>query len=66
MYDNLRRELERKNIAIVAVARLIGCSDKTVWNKLNGATDFTVAEAVTINDTLLPEFNFGYLFTRTA
>lgn len=66
MYENLRLELARKNITQEAVAKLIGCTEKTLRNKLNGTTDFTVSEAMLINDNILPEFGFGYLFSRSA
>lgn len=66
MYDNLVTELRRKNITNKAVAELIGTSEKTVFNKINGVTEFTVPEAMAIRNNLLPEFRIGYLFTRTA
>ena len=66
MYNNLVVELRRKNITNKAVAELIGTSEKTLFNKINGATEFTVPEAMMINKNLLPEFRLDYLFTRTA
>lgn len=66
MYHNLVHELKKKNITNKAVAELIGISEKTFFNKVNGASEFTLTEAMSINDNLLPEFKLGYLFTRTA
>lgn len=66
MYHNLVHELKKKNITNKVVAELIGISEKTFYNKVSGATEFTLTEAMSINDNLLPEFKLGYLFTRTA
>ena len=66
VYSNLAAELRRKNITQKTVGDLIGCSEKTVFNKMNGNTEFTVPEAIAINTNLLPEFKLTYLFTRTA
>lgn len=65
MYANMTNELRRKNITNKAVAELIGSTEKTVVNKLNGSTDFTVSEAIAINENLLPEFRLSYLCTPT-
>lgn len=62
MYSNLSKELKEKNITQKAVADLIGCSEKTLFNKLNGITEFTVPEAISICKNMLPEFRLGYLF----
>ena len=48
-----------------AVAELIGSSEKTVVNKLNGTSEFSVSEAMMININLLPEFRLAYLCTAT-
>lgn len=65
MYGNLSSELQRKNIAQKVIADLIGCSEKTVTNKISGRTDFTISEALKIHRNLLPEFDMDYIF-RTA
>ena len=62
MLANLNNELRRKNITQNAVARMIGVTDKTLTNKLSGATEFTVNEAFLIRKNLLPEFTMAYLF----
>lgn len=66
MYPNLIHELRKKNITNKAVSELIGTTEKTLFNKVNGATEFTLTEAMSINSNLLPEFRLEYLFTRTA
>lgn len=62
MHTNLRKALRAKRIRLKTVAALLGCSARTVANKLNGKTDFTVTEALMIHDELLQEYNFKRLF----
>lgn len=55
MFTNLRNELQAKNISLIAYSRLLGISEKSVQNKLNGITEFTLSEIkATLN--VLPEF----------
>lgn len=65
MLGNMIAELRRKNITNKAVAELIGAAEKTVVNKLNGTSEFTISEAIAININLLPEFNLSYLCSPT-
>lgn len=65
MLGNMIHELRRKNITNKAVADVINASEKTVVNKLNGTSEFTISEAMAININLLPEFRLSYLCTPT-
>lgn len=65
MLGNMISELRRKNITNKAVAEVIDASEKSVVNKLNGTTEFTISEAMAININLLPEFNLSYLCAVT-
>ena len=65
MLGNMISELRRKNITNKAVAEVINASEKSVVNKLNGTTEFTISEAMAINVNLLPEFRLSYLCTPT-
>lgn len=65
MLGNMIHELRRKNITNKAVAELIDTTEKTVVNKLNGTSEFTVSEAIAININLLPEFRLSYLCAPT-
>lgn len=65
MLGNMISELRRKNISNKAVAELIGSTEKTVVNKLNGTSEFSISEAMAINVNLLPEFNLSYLCAET-
>lgn len=66
MYANLVNELRNKKITNRVIAELIGCDEKTVFNKLNGKSDFSITEGLMIRHNVLPEFDMDYLFTRTA
>lgn len=66
MLGNMITELRKKNITNKAVAELINTSEKTVVNKLNGTSEFTVSEAMAINTNLLPEFKLSYLCVSTG
>lgn len=61
---NLRAALDAKRISVIAFAALLGISEKTARNKLNGDTDFTLGEAIKIKTELLPEYDLFYLFER--
>ena len=61
MFANLRNELRAKNISLVAFSKLIGCNDKTVQNKLNGITEFTLSE-IQVTLEIFPQFKMEYLF----
>lgn len=62
MYANLAKELSSKNITNKAVASMLGCTEKTLYNKISGITDFTISESICIQRNLLPEFQIVYLF----
>ena len=66
MFPNLSDALKDKGITLKAVAILIGCTEKTLQNKMNGITEFTLSEALLINENLLPEFRLQYLFSKQA
>ena len=66
MFPNLARELKNKGITYRAVAGLIGCTEKSVQNKMSGVTDFTLSEVLLINENMFPEYELKYLFKKTA
>lgn len=66
MFPNLAKELKNKGITYKAVAGLIGCSEKSVQNKMSGITDFTLTEVLLINENMFPEYELRYLFKRAA
>lgn len=62
MYKNLMEVLKRKGITNKAYADYLGITEKTVWNKLQGKTEFTLSEALK-TCVLMPEYKMDYIFT---
>lgn len=65
MLENLNSALQRKNVTQDAVAKTLGISRKTLTNKLNGSTSFTIDEAFSVQHNFLPEYTMDYLFRET-
>lgn len=63
MFANLREALDQKNITLKAYAAVLGVTEKTIQNKLNCLTPFTLPEVWTTCFDLLPEYSWSYLFT---
>lgn len=58
----LKKVIEDSPIGARGYAKLLDISDKTLYNKLIGATDFSYKEYQRLK-TLLPEYNMDYLMT---
>lgn len=70
MNSNLIAELVKKGIPTRNVAKVIaktvGVSEKTARNKINGITEWTLPEAIKINDELFERtMSIEYLFERS-
>lgn len=64
---NLRAEMERYGVTVANIQKILGCSEKTVRNKINGETDFTLPEAFKIKNEFFKGYTLEYLFaTDTA
>lgn len=61
---NLKAEMVRRSISILDIAREIGRTDRSVREKINGRTQFSVPEATTVRDRFFPGFSLEYLFTN--
>lgn len=59
---NLIAEMARYGFKVKDIQNVLGCSEKTVRNKINGVTEFTYREAETIKNKLFPELQLEYLF----
>lgn len=60
----LKRVLESKGMTIKGSAELLGISEKTLYNKIVGVSEFTYGEVKKLR-TLLPEYNMDFLLTET-
>lgn len=54
--------MKEKGISALAIANLIGTTEKTVNNIINGDSDFTLSEALKIRDNLFPGLDLCYLY----
>lgn len=62
MHRILRAEMIKKNKTITQLASEIGVTEKTLRNKINGDTDFTLPEAQAIRRILKSELTLDELF----
>ncbi len=60
--DNLKAEMARAGVSKEDIKNLLDCSMRTVDNKLDGVTDFTIPEAFKIRDSFFPSQRMEYLF----
>ncbi len=60
---NLSAEMSRYGVRNTDIKKLLACSEKTVTNKLNGASEFSVSEAMQIRDMFFPGMRLEYLFS---
>ena len=61
---NLSAEMARNGVTNSDIKALLGCSDKTVFNKVHGLTPFSVWEAIKVRDELFPGMRVEYLFAK--
>lgn len=62
MYYKLLNEIAKKGITRKSLANRIGVTEKTLFNKLNGRSDFTFTELKKIRNIVAPEYNLEKLF----
>lgn len=68
IFSNLNAELARHNIKNSEFAKLLGITPRTLTNKLNGITEFTLSE-IKKTAKAFPNVSIDYLFeenTKTA
>lgn len=58
---NLSVEMARFGVSNADIRAVLSCSSKTVINKLNNATEFSVSEAIAVRDALFPGLRIEYL-----
>lgn len=52
--------MDTRGISKKSCAELLGITEKTLYNKLTGATEFTYSEVKRLH-SFLPEYNIDYL-----
>lgn len=66
MYPNLNAEIARHGIKTKDIVKVLGISEKSVRNKLNGKTQFTIPEALKIRNKLFPKMTVDLLFSENG
>ena len=61
-FMHLKEALRKRNISNKAYAEFLGVSEKTVQNKINGKTEFTLSEVTKTMKIIFPEYAMEYLF----
>lgn len=60
----LKRVLDANGMTIKGTAGLLGISEKTLYNKIVGASEFTYGEVKKLR-AMLPEYNVDFLLEPT-
>ncbi len=61
---NLELEMVRFGVSNYDIQRILGCSPKTINNKLAERTEFSLDEAMKIRDAFFRGMQLEYLFAR--
>ena len=56
--------MQAKNVTRTDLLELLDISEKTLRNKISGATDFTWSEAKKIRNTFFPDQDYDKLFEQ--
>ncbi len=59
---NLQLEMKKRGVSLYDMQSVLGCTERTVRNKLSGATDFSYSEVLKIRDSFFPGMQLEYLF----
>lgn len=60
--NNLKAEMKRKEITISEIARTLNKTTATISNKVNGVFEFSISEAIEIQNRWFPYHDLNYLF----
>ena len=61
-YMNLKGEMAKKNITNESIANLLGIHRNSVYNKINGESQFSIDEALAIRNAFFPNYDVDTLF----
>lgn len=64
VYANLKGEMAKKNITNESIAKLLGVHRNSIYNKINGESEFSIEQAMLIQETFFPDLEIKYLFGR--
>ncbi len=64
MYRILKAEMVRSDMPVKKLAMKIGITERSLRNKINGITDFTITEAFNIRSEVSPHMSLDDLFIK--
>lgn len=62
MLVNLKAEMARYGVSTLDIAKVAQRTNKSIRDKINGKTDFTMHEGLAIRDAFFPSLSLEYLF----
>jgi hypothetical protein len=65
IFPNLDKILDQKHISQKELNIRLGISEKSLWNKKRGRTEFTLEEVEKICE-MIPEYRLEYIFKRVS
>ena len=65
MLRNLKAEMARNGVSTEMVMTVLGKSDKTTRDKINGKSSLYLSEAMKIRDSFFPGLSLEYLFSKS-
>lgn len=65
MFMNLKIEMLKAGVTGKNISEKLGTSSKTIYNKLNGFSEFTRKEMYTIRDEFFPDKTIEHLFSTS-
>ena len=66
VYPTLVGEIARRGNKKSAIAKHLGISERTLYNKMSGVVSFTWDEVVAINSCFFPDLDKNMLFEKAA
>lgn len=64
MHRNLKAEMIRANLSVKKLAMLLGITERSLRNKINGKTEFSLNEALKVRNTISPSMGLEELFEK--
>lgn len=64
MFQNLQAEMARRNLKGRDLAKMLGITEVTLYNKMNGLREWKLKEMEQIKGIMRTDAPFDYLFKR--
>jgi DNA-binding XRE family transcriptional regulator len=64
MYANLYKEMKLRKVTQTEVSKMLGLSNQTICDKINGGAEFKSTEMFSIKEHFFPDLTLEYLFAK--